>query len=86
VQDFAQVPLLSRTLSDGQAAHVPLVKQLPLSHWWLWLHFPPAGLGLAQAIPGMEASEPPTRAAPINLSALPREMLPLASPLASSSK
>jgi hypothetical protein len=29
---------------------------------------------------------PPTRAAPINLSALPREMLPLASPLASSSK
>jgi hypothetical protein len=40
----------------------------------------------AWAIPGTEASTPPTRAAPINLSALPREMLPLASPLARSSK
>jgi hypothetical protein len=33
-----------------------------------------------------DASAPPTTAAPINLSALPREMLPLASPLVSSSK
>src|SRR5215208_2336586 len=33
-----------------------------------------------------DASVPPTRAAPINLIALPREMLPLASPLVSSSK
>jgi hypothetical protein len=44
------------------------------------------GLGAAPAIPGMEASVPPTRAAPINLSALPRVRLPLASPLVSSSK
>ena len=44
------------------------------------------GHGLAaKATPGMEASEPPTRAAPINLSALRRDMVPLASPLASSS-
>ena len=85
VQGFAQVPLSSRTLPDGQAAHLPST-QLPLLHWWLWLHFLSAGLGLAQAMPGMEASTPPTRVAPINLSALPRERLPLASPLASSSK
>ena len=68
-------------------AHLPLLlSQLPLAHWWLWLHLAPAGLGLAQAMPGMEASVPPTRAAPINLSALRREMLPLASALVSSSK
>src|SRR5215216_2990953 len=42
--------------------------------------------GAAWANPGREASKPPTRAAPINLSALPRESVPLASPLASSSK
>ena len=59
----------------------------PLAHWKLCLHFAPSGLlGLAEAMPGMEASAPPTRAAPINLIALPREMLPLAIPLASSSK
>jgi hypothetical protein len=58
-----------------------------LAHWWLWLHLAPSGLlGLAQAMPGMEASAPPTRAAPTSLSALPRVTLPLASPLASSSK
>jgi hypothetical protein len=37
-------------------------------------------------MPTTDASVPPTRAAPISLSALPRVMLPLASPLASSSK
>jgi hypothetical protein len=69
------------------AAQVPLEEQLPLAHWWLWLHLAPSGLlGLAQAMPGMEASAPPTRAAPINLSALLRERVPLASPLVSSSK
>ena len=46
---------------------------------------PPPPLA-AQAVPGKEASAPPTRAAPISLSALPRVRLPLASPLASSSK
>src|SRR5215212_3183490 len=40
----------------------------------------------AAATRGTEASAPPTRAAPINLSALARETSPLASPLASSSK
>jgi hypothetical protein len=40
----------------------------------------------AQAIPGMEAKAPPTRAAPISLSALRRDIVPLANPLASSSK
>jgi hypothetical protein len=48
--------------------------------------FSPAPQGAAKATPGMEASAPPRRAAPINLSALPRERVPLASPLASSSK
>jgi len=40
----------------------------------------------AQATPGTEPRALPTRAAPINLSALPRERVPLATPLASSSK
>src|SRR5215211_5828311 len=39
-----------------------------------------------KATPGMEANAPPTRAAPISLSALPRERVPLASPLARASK
>src|SRR5215210_537963 len=46
----------------------------------------PLQAATATAARGMEASAPPTRAAPINLSALPRETSPLASPLASSSK
>jgi hypothetical protein len=33
VQDLAQVPLLSRTLSDGHgSAHVPLLRHKPLQH------------------------------------------------------
>src|SRR5215212_12152667 len=81
----------------GHAPQVPLT-QLPLQHWLLLLHFFPLRLqssfspwsssSWAAATPPMprDASVPPTRAAPINLSALRRETLPLASPLASSSK
>ncbi len=62
--------------------------QFPLAHWLLRLHFLPLGLGggAAEAMPGTEASVPPRRAAPINLSALPRETVPLAIPLARASK
>jgi hypothetical protein len=65
-------------------------EQLPLQHCVPFLHaFPlrlhPGGSAEASRMP-TDASAPPTRAAPINLSALPREMLPLASPIASSSK
>jgi hypothetical protein len=70
------------------AAQVPL-EQTPLQHCASFLHFFPSGLHRSSApaspMPS-DASVPPTRAAPISLSALPREMLPLASPLASSSK
>ena len=64
--------------------HVP-AQQLPpfvhspaLSHLWR--------VTAASATFGVKASAPPRRAAPINLSALPRESVPLARPLASSSK
>jgi len=62
--------------------------QFPLVHWLLRLHFLPLGLrgALAEAMLGAEASVPPRRAAPINLSDLPRETLPLAIPLARASK
>jgi hypothetical protein len=49
------------------------------------LRLQPGGSAPASRMPS-DASVPPTRAAPINLSALPRESVPLASPLASSSK
>jgi hypothetical protein len=66
-----------------------LPEQLPLQHCAFFLHFFPLGLhrlsAAASPMPS-DASVPPTRAAPINLSALPRESVPLASPLASSSK
>jgi hypothetical protein len=74
----------------GASAQVPLSSQLPLQHCVSFLHFFPLRLqpiGAAAASPmPTDASVPPRRAAPINLSALPRVMLPLASPLASSSK
>src|SRR5215213_7381919 len=57
----------TRTPRSGSSTHCPL------AHWWLWLHLAPSGLGLAKAIPGMEASVPPTRAAPNSLSALPED-------------
>jgi hypothetical protein len=70
-------------------AHVPL-EQIPLQHCWLLPHRCPVGLhfGAAAASPPMprDASVLPTRAAPINLSALPLETSPLASPLARASK
>jgi hypothetical protein len=79
--------------SSGHLRHVKVPLHTPLKHspelhWSSRLHFLPAGLGLgaASAIPEMEANAPPTRAAPINLSALPRERLPLASYVASTSK
>jgi hypothetical protein len=40
----------------------------------------------AKATPGMEANAPPTRAPPIHLSAWRRDMVPFASPFATSSK
>src|SRR5215211_5500781 len=73
--------------ADTHGAQVPLEEQLPLAHCLSCLHLAPSGLlGLAKAMPGMEASAPPTRAAPINLSALPLVRVPVASPLASSSR
>jgi hypothetical protein len=74
-------------VSDGQAAHM-LLTQLPLQHCVSFLHAFPLRLhpgGSADALPmPSDPSVPPTTAAPINLRALPREMLPLASPLVSS--
>src|SRR5215203_2326491 len=46
----------------------------------------PEGQGAAKATPGIEASTPPRRALPNNRNARPREMVPPASPFASSSK
>jgi hypothetical protein len=71
------------------AAHLPSA-QVPLQHCVPLVQcFPsrlqPLGSAAASPMPS-DASVPPTRAAPISLSALPREMLPLARPVASSSK
>jgi hypothetical protein len=70
---------------------VPLLEQLKLQHCVFLLQCLPLRLqpgGSAPATPPTPSnpSVPPTRAAPINLSALPREMLPLARALAISSK
>lgn len=77
-------------LVELQASHVPVrLEQIPLQHTLSFVQCFPLRLqpgGSAPAIPPSDPSVPPTRAAPINLSALRREMLPLASPLASSSK
>jgi len=65
-------------------------EQLPLQHWAFLVQFFPLRLhpiGSADASPmPSDPSVPPTTAAPINLSALPRVMEPSASPLARSSK
>jgi hypothetical protein len=71
------------------AWHVPLV-QLPLQHCVslvqvLPLRLHPGGSADASPMP-TDPSAPPTRAAPINLRALPRVREPSASPLARSSK
>jgi hypothetical protein len=56
-------------------------------YWESLLHSRPKRLqSLAQATPGKEAKAAPRRAPPIHLIALPLERVPLASPLASSSK
>jgi hypothetical protein len=70
---------------------VPRLEQLPLQHCLSLLQSLPLGVqpgGSAAAIPPKpsDPSVPPRRAAPISLSALRRERLPLASSLASSSK
>jgi hypothetical protein len=71
------------------AWHVPLA-QLPLQHCSLRVQFFPLRLhpgGSADASPmPTDPSAPPTRAAPINLRALPRVRESSASPLARSSK
>jgi hypothetical protein len=66
--------------SDCRLTHRPRHFTRPVGQ----LPFP--GAGAAQAIPGTAANAPPMRAAPIHLSALPLDTVPLASPLASSSK
>jgi hypothetical protein len=71
------------------AWQLPLAQFL-LQHWsflvqCLPLRLHPGGSPAASPMPS-DPSVPPTRAAPINLRALPRERLPSASPLASSSK
>jgi hypothetical protein len=71
------------------AWQVPLA-QYPLQHCvslaqCLPLLLQPIGAAPASPMPS-DPSVPPTTAAPINLSALPRETLPSASPLARSSK
>src|SRR5215211_1065349 len=94
LQSFAQVPLLSSTLPAGQpaaAAQVRLVlSPFSLQHWVFLVQCLPLRLqqgGSADASPmPSDPSVPPTTAAPINLSALPRVMEPSASPLARSSK
>jgi hypothetical protein len=75
----------------GASAQVPLeLSQFLLQHTLSFVQcFPlrlqPGGSAAASPMPS-DASVPPTRAAPISLSALPRERVPLAIPLASSSK
>src|SRR5215208_2524723 len=66
------------------------LEQFRLQHWsglvqCLPLRLHPGGSPAASPMPS-DPSVPPTRAAPINLRALPRERLPSASPLARSSK
>ena len=90
LQQATLVPVPQGVLSAGQAPHLPLLSsQLSLQHCLSFLHFFPVGLqrssAAASPMPN-DPSVPPRRAAPINLSALPRERVPLASPLVSSSK
>jgi hypothetical protein len=100
IQESTQVPLLQFPLQhslppaqdpplDVQPAAHLLLSHLPLQHCLSFLHFFPSGLHRSSAAASptpRDASVPPTRAAPINLSALRREMLPLATSLASASK
>src|SRR5215208_8173870 len=69
---------------------VPLTQTRVPQHWSVLVQCLPSRLqpgGAAPASPmPSDASQPPTRAAPITLRALPRVRLPSASPLANSSK
>ena len=66
-------------------AQVPLQQAASVLHGFPY-SLQAEGAAAAPPTPPREASAPPTRAAPINLSALPRETSPLASPLARASK
>jgi hypothetical protein len=76
-------------LPVGQPQILPLpcgfLIQRREQHWVLAVHLRKGCLHAAQAAPGMEAKVPPTKAAPSIRSALPRERVPVASPLARSS-
>ena len=82
--------LLQSVLPVGQPHILPFpwgfLMQLLEQHWVLAVHLRLRGLHAAQAAPGMEASVAPTSAAPTIRSALRLERVPLASPLARSSK
>jgi hypothetical protein len=84
---LVQVRPISRHPVAG--AQVP-PEQLPLQHCVFFLHAFPSRLQPGGAAPALsmprDASVLPTSAAPINLSALLRDISPLASPLASASK
>src|SRR5918997_1817205 len=70
-----------------QTLSSPRLTQFLEQHWESLLHSLPKRLqSSAQAIPGTEANAAPRRAPPIHLIALPLERVPVASPLASSSK
>ena len=80
---------LQRVLPSGQAQTLssPRLMQFLEQHWESLLHSLPKVLqSSAQASPGTEANAAPRRAPPIHLRALPLERVPVASPLASSSK
>ena len=70
-----------------QTLSSPCLMQFFEQHWESLLHSLPKRLqSLAQATPGTEAKAAPRRAPPIHLIALPLESVPVASPLARSSK
>ncbi len=92
---LVHTPLQQRSSGDAQSPaseqapgwtgeHVPSTQFCPAGQCSFLLHLP--GFGLAQATPGTEAKAAPTIAPHINRNAWRREMVPLASTLASSSK
>ena len=83
-------PVFAATLAFRAATNLlisPPDAVLRAEHWEFLLHSLPNSLqSVAQATPGTEANAAPGRAPPIHLIALPLERVPVASPLASSSK
>ena len=79
-----------RVLPSGQPQTLssPRLTQFFEQHWRSLRHLRPKRLqsSSAKATPGTEANVAPRRAPPTNLIALPLERVPVASPLASSSK